>query len=421
MPYEIPNHWVYLRLGEIGDFKKGPFGSALTKSTFVKDSDDSIKVYEQKNAIQKSENLGEYFITNKYYEQKMVGFTVHGGDVIISCAGTIGETFILPDNCRIGIINQALMRVRLFSQISKDFFKYLFEYILNSKGDKKGKGSAIKNIPPFEVLLNFVVGIPPIEEQKRIVAKLEELLPLIDELETDELRLQELMQQFPMIMSQSILLQAFEGKLTTQLLGDGYTKNELKDQVDIDNSKRLSSDYDFNYPENWELLEIGEVCRVSTGNSINETEKISKYSKKTQGYSYIGTKDVKFDHSIDYENGIYIPYNSNFRIAKAGSTLLCIEGGSAGRKIGLLERDVCYGNKLASFYPLYVEPKFLFFYMKSPVFQSQFKENMNGMIGGVGINKIKKALIPAPPLVEQKRIVDKLNKLLPIVEKLNAE
>ena len=68
------------------------------------------------------------------------------------------------------------------------------------------------------------------------------------------------------------------------------------------------------------------------------------------GYSFIATKDVGFNHIIDYENGIYIPYGmEEFKIAPNGSILMCMEGGSAGRKIGILEQDVCFGNKLCCF------------------------------------------------------------------------
>ena len=71
------------------------------------------------------------------------------------------------------------------------------------------------------------------------------------------------------------------------------------------------------------------------------------------GYDYIGTKDVGFDQKIDYNNGVRIPFDEpKFKYAEAGTPLLCIEGGSAGRKIGLLDRKVCFGNKLCAFTPL---------------------------------------------------------------------
>ena len=92
------------------------------------------------------------------------------------------------------------------------------------------------------------------------------------------------------------------------------------------------------------------------------------------GYNYIGTKDVGFDHSINYTNGVKIPYNQgNFRIAHINTPLLCIEGGSAGRKIGVLTEDVCFGNKLCAFEPIGINPKYLYYYLHNPIFTQIFK------------------------------------------------
>ncbi len=183
IPFEIPESWEWVRLGELGNYKKGPFGSALTKSMFVPKSNQSIKVYEQKNAIQKDISLGNYYITKKYFEEKMRGFEVFPDDIIVSCAGTIGETYIMPHQMEQGIINQALMRMRIFSPIFKPYFLVCFEILLKQNALKTSKGSAIKNIPPFEILKNFLVPLPPLAEQKRIVAKIEELLACCGALE----------------------------------------------------------------------------------------------------------------------------------------------------------------------------------------------------------------------------------------------
>lgn len=129
IPFDIPESWRWVRFAEFGSYKKGPFGSALTKSMFVPKGKDTIKVYEQKNAIQKDATLGEYYITKEYYEKSMTGFEVHSGDVIVSCAGTIGETFIMPDNIEKGIINQALMRMQLMPSVYKPYFLLFFDVV----------------------------------------------------------------------------------------------------------------------------------------------------------------------------------------------------------------------------------------------------------------------------------------------------
>lgn len=181
--YDLPQGWEWVRVNDLGTYKKGPFGSALTKKIFVPKSDDTIKVYEQKNAIQKNAFLGDYYISREYYEKSMKSFTVLPGDIIVSCAGTIGETYILPSGIETGIINQALMRMRITKEIDIKFFLTYFEIILKQNSIEKSKGSAIKNIPPFEIFKSMLVPLPPLAEQKRIVAKVEELLNLVNKLE----------------------------------------------------------------------------------------------------------------------------------------------------------------------------------------------------------------------------------------------
>ena len=141
IPFEIPSSWKWVRFGEFGSYKKGPFGSALTKAIFVPK-----------------------------------------GDIIVSCAGTIGETYIMPEGIEQGIINQALMRMKLMPSVYVEYFLIYFNVILKQTARKSSKGSAIKNIPPFAELKSYLVPLPPLEEQKRIVAKIEELLPYCDQL-----------------------------------------------------------------------------------------------------------------------------------------------------------------------------------------------------------------------------------------------
>ncbi len=160
--------WKQRKFGEIAEYKKGPFGSALKKDFFIPDSATSVKVYEQQNAINKNWNLSRYYIS-KEYAQKLKSFEVHAGDIIVSCAGTIGEIYELPAQSRSGIINQALMRIRVDEEtVCKDSFKLAFSNMIDSFSREFSNGSAIKNIPPFADLKPMKVLLPNKDEQKII-------------------------------------------------------------------------------------------------------------------------------------------------------------------------------------------------------------------------------------------------------------
>ena len=179
IPFDIPNSWVWVRLGALAQYKKGPFGSSITKSMFVPDSPSAIKVYEQKNAINKDATLGNYFISEEKYES-LKGFEIYPHDIIVSCAGTIGETYVMPETMRKGIINQALMKISLYDLRILDFYLIYFDCQLKNEAREQGHGVALKNIPPFDVLKKYLVPIPPIQEQAHIVQAVKDLLDTIN-------------------------------------------------------------------------------------------------------------------------------------------------------------------------------------------------------------------------------------------------
>lgn len=168
-------------------------------------------------------------------------------------------------------------------------------------------------------------------------------------------------------------------------------------------------------PNNWLFCRMQEIASIYNGNSISEEIKLRNFTGLTGGYNYIATKDIGFDSIIKYENGVKIPFTrKDFKIAPKNTPLLCIEGGSAGRKLGFLSEDVCFGNKLCAFVSPF--PRWIYYYLQSHSFRNHFNTNKNGLIGGVSINKLKQSSIPVPPMAEQKRIVKKIEELFGVID-----
>ena len=176
----------------------------------------------------------------------------------------------------------------------------------------------------------------------------------------------------------------------------------------------------------WQTVSFGELGRVFNGNSISKAEKKAHFEGLDDGVPYIGTKDISFDHFIEYESGVRIPDDKKdeFKLALANTVLVCAEGGSAGRKIAHTDRAVYFGNKLFAICPTHPNSsRFVFYYCLSDAFAKQFKGSMAGLIGGVSLNKFKELSIALPPVPEQRRIVGILDQAFEGIAtaKANAE
>ena len=164
---------------------------------------------------------------------------------------------------------------------------------------------------------------------------------------------------------------------------------------------------------------IKYICEIYSGNSIPDEQK-DKYPKTETTIPYISSKDVNaIDCSVNYDTEINIEKeNGKFKRAYDGTTLLCIEGGSAGKKITLLNQEVCFVNKLCAFKPKpFVDPEFLFYLLQSNEFLSQFYENLSGMIGGVSIGLLKEFEVHLPPIKEQREIANRVKKTIETINK----
>lgn len=162
--FSVERGWPLVKLESLCDsIVRGPFGSALKVSFFVEKGTDTVKVYEQKNAIQRSADLGESYVTQEKY-QELKRFSCGPGDFIMSCSGTIGCLYQIPEGAEPGIINQALCKFHLNGKMLPEVF---LAYMRNSVDQLETKGSAIKNIGAVSYIKNMEIALPPIDVQQQ--------------------------------------------------------------------------------------------------------------------------------------------------------------------------------------------------------------------------------------------------------------
>ena len=435
IPFDIPKGWEWVRMGVIGDWGAGATpakGNAAYYSGNILwlrtgELNDGI-VYDTKIKVTQKALAECSLRINKI------------GDVLIAMYGaTIGKVAIVGKELT---TNQACCACTPFGIYNW----FLFYFLMGSKEDfvKKGEGGAQPNISR-EKLIHHLMPLPPLAEQRRIVEKTRDVLLYIKQYENLQKSLNALNGNIRTLLKKSILQEAIQGRLVPQIAEEG-TAQDLLERIKQEKLKLIkggklkksaltnsvifkgddnkyyeqvgkkcldiTAQIPFEIPENWVWTRLSYIANIYTGNSISETEKKSKFTDVVGRY-YIGTKDVDFNNRVIYDNGIAIPkqYEPDFRLAPNNSILMCIEGGSAGRKIAMLNQDVCFGNKLCCFSPFVGIGKYTYYYLQSPSFFELFNLNKTGIIGGVSIAKVKEILIPLPPIKEQHRIVTQIERL----------
>jgi type I restriction enzyme S subunit len=219
---ELPEGWVWVSWEMILEstdaaFKRGPFGSALTKAIFV---EKGFKVYEQYCPINDDCSFARYYITPEKFEE-LRAFEVQAGDYLISCSGvTLGRITRVPKKFERGIINQALLRVRINEAfINGQYFLHLFRSALFQKSIfDNSSGSAIPNVKGVKELKAMAIPLPNLAEQKRIVAEIDRRLSLVREVEAQvdaNLKRAERLHQ-------SILARAFSGGFQSEIEADEH-------------------------------------------------------------------------------------------------------------------------------------------------------------------------------------------------------
>ena len=389
---QIPEEWEVVRLQDVGDYKKGPFGSAITIDMFIEKSPGSYKVYEQKNAIRGNCEIGEAYIPKSVYNN-LKNFSVYPLDIIVSCAGTIGKCYILPEDCEQGIINQALMRVRVNKSFNLEYFLYIFDIVLSYAAIKYSNGSAIKNIPPFNVLNKLRVTLPSNIEQLQIVNYLDKKTALLDKAKA-------------LLEEQIQKLKDYRASLIYETVTKGLDQTvPMKDS---------GIDWIGQVPQGWGVKPIKHVVATPVTDGPHETPLLCE-----TGIPFLSAEAVKNGVlDFNYKRG-YISLQDHERFKKKISPkkddIFIVKSGATTGNVGIVNTDEIFDiwSPLALIRckkSLAVQ-KYIYYYLISNIFKAQVEFNWSfGTQQNIGMGIIENIKLILPPLSEQTKISDLLDK-----------
>lgn len=425
MPFEIPESWKWVRIGEIVHLNpKNDLDDHLETSfipmTLIADGFHNSHTSEVRfwGDIKKgfthfaNGDIGIAKITPCFQNRKSVIFS----DLINEFGAGTTELSIVR------VISNMLSRAYLLW-----FFKSAY-FIEN--GVKSFTGTAGQQRIHKDYLSMCLLPLPPLAEQKRIVAKIEELLPYIDRYEQAWTRLEDFNKHFPDDMKKSILQMAIQGKLVEQRPEEG-TAEELYQQIQIEKQQLIRTgkikkenplpeitedEVPFDIPENWKWVRFSEIIDVRDG-----THDTPKYV--LDGIPLVTSKNL-INGSLDFKNIKLISYEDaeiiNSRSAVDNGDILFAMIGTIGSPVLVKkDREFCIKN-MALFKAidqnLFNMEYFLLFLQNEQHIMK--KKASGGVQSFVSLNFLRQYLLPFPPLAEQKRIVAKLKELLPLCKML---
>lgn len=306
--------WVECTFEELTEsLKRGPFGGDLKKAYFVP---KGHAVYEQQHAIGNNFSNIRYFIDDERYKL-LHACNVGPGDYIVSCSGTMGKIARLPKNSPKGVINQALLRIRINEKIIDHnyFLEFFRSSIFQKKILKDSRGSGMQNMAGIREIKPIVIEIPPKPEQRAIVAKIEELFSDLDKGVSDLKKAQNQLK----IYRQAVLKKAFEGELTKEWREqqtDLPTAPELLVQIKEERQKHYEQQL-----ENWKKAlkaweENGkEAKKPSKPKKIKPVEAWTEDEEKSlfkiaHEWKWIRLVETVFDTNDDIVDG---PFGSNLK------------------------------------------------------------------------------------------------------------
>ena len=440
VPFDIPESSSLVRLGSIGDWGSGATPSR-TNAEYYNGNIPWLKTGDLNDGYI---NSVPECISQLALEKTSVKLHPVGSVLIAMYGATIGKIGILNIEATTNQACCACMPILVYN-------KYLFYFLMAHKPYfiKQGEGGAQPNISK-EKIVKTIMPLPPINEQKRIVEKLELLLPFVNKYGLLEDELDKLNSNFPDLLKKSILREAVQGKLVPQdpndepasvlleriraekqrLIKEGKTKKDKNESIIFrrDNShyeKRngeevcIDNEIPFEIPVNWCWCRLGSILTKIT----DGTHSTPKYT--ASGVPFISVKDISSGY-IDFSNTKYISEDEHkllsSRCDPKRDDILLTKVGTTGIPI-LVDTDEKFSLFVSvaqlRFLTELLDKHYLIYLLKSPLVQIQCQENTRGVGNKNWVMKdIVNTLIAIPPLSEQHRIVEYLNTVLPNTNKI---
>jgi type I restriction enzyme S subunit len=411
VPFEIPESWEWCK---VEDFSYVASGSTPDKSAFVDNGIPYLKMYNLKNQAIDFDYKPQY-IKEEVHNGKLQRSRTEVGDLIMNIVGPpLGKLAIIPPSLPQSNFNQAAVLIRPILQ--KDtLVRYLFYYLsqMSEINSIQTRGNAGQKNISLTQCQNIRVPMPPLSEQKRIVAEIERWFTLIDDIESNK---QDLL-DFIKAAKSKILSLAFSGKLVPQ---------DPNDQPAIDllhginpNFKSSDNSHYGKLPSTWCVVKIGDVYDHTTGKALKKSNNDGVLRR------YITTSNLywnSFDLT-EVRSMYFTDRELDKCTAKKGDLLVC-NGGDVGRAaIWNNDEDICIQNHISRLRPKYdsiVNNLFccyIFMYLKQ-------KKKLNGK--GVAITSLSatdllSVPIPLPPINEQNRIVQTIQNIENKLNEITAE
>lgn len=412
IPFDLPDSWKWVRLNAVIVLLSG---SDLTPNKY----NNSCKGIPYITGASNIE--GEKLVINRWTEYP--NNIAHNGDLLLTCKGTVGKTTILNEP-EVHIARQ-LMAITAI-ELNLKYLKYFVEShvdVLKAKAKSLIPGIERDNV------LKLLLPLPPLAEQHRIVAKIEELLPYVDRYAAAYEKLEQFNAKFPEDMKKSILQYAIQGKLVEQRPEEG-TGKELYRQIQ-EEKKRLikegtikkekplaeiaEDEIPFDIPENWKWVQLGNLASINGGFAFKST------NYTTEGVRVIRISDFNETGFVN-DKIVRYPYDDSLSqyVLDVKNILLCMTGGTVRKSLFItkLDEKMVVNQRVATIKVESVLPEYVYQVILAPITQKVIQDSKNSTNDNISMDTIKSFLIPLPPLAEQKRIVAKLEEILPLCERL---